>query len=160
MSGAEDEYGASERPRDEGGDAPRLPVLRGLDELVELIEGRRGLYLRYSHGPAHDSGSLSLDYESGLELPGLSATVLDPEPWWRRPLADWLARQVCKYAGIAEEGESRRAWILAGRVTARGPDHEPLLVDVDPVAWLDGAVIREAHARYEQRFDVGRDSTR
>ncbi|MDA0564775.1 DUF6098 family protein [Streptomonospora sp. S1-112] len=127
--------------------------------LVDLVGARDGLYLRYSHGPEADANTQSRDYESGLDLPGLSCTVLDPEPWWTRPLEDWLARQVRKYADLGEAEEDRYAWILTGRVTARGPDHEPLLADVEPVARLDDAVVSRARDLYRERFDPGRDST-
>ncbi|GAB3210327.1 DUF6098 family protein [Marinactinospora thermotolerans] len=136
-----------------------LPVVEGLDELTSLVERDHGLYLRYSQGPQRDGEGPSKDYESGLELPGLSVTVLSAEDWWERPLADWVARQVCKYVDLAEQGESRRAWVLRGRVVGHGPDHEPLLVDVTPVAWVGDEAVRQARARYEERFDVGRDST-
>jgi len=44
-------------------------------------------------------------------------------------------------------------------VVGYGPDHEPLLVDVEPVAWLDPVVVEESHRRYHDRFDRGRDSS-
>ncbi|MFI6600198.1 DUF6098 family protein [Nonomuraea sp. NPDC050536] len=137
----------------------RMRTLRSLDELADLVKARPGLHLRYSQGPRHDTGRASSDYESGLELPGLSVTVLDPERWWTRPCEDWLARQVCKYADLGEGPDGRRPWVLTGRVVARGPDHEPLMVDVLPVAWLDEQVVRQARQRYHERFEVGRDST-
>ncbi|WP_067964285.1 DUF6098 family protein [Nocardiopsis trehalosi] len=137
---------------------PALPHLTSFAELVALVGARDRLYLRYSHGPEADADTVSRDYESGLELPGLSSTVLDPEPWWTRPLDDWLARQVRKYAQLGEADEDRFAWVLTGRVVARGPDHEPLLVDARPVARLDDAVVRQAREIYEERFDVGRGS--
>jgi hypothetical protein len=40
-----------------------------------------------------------------------------------------------------------------------GPDHEPLLVLVEPVARLDPVVVEESHHRYHERFDPGRDSS-
>lgn len=134
-------------------------MIDSLAGLTALVADGSGLYLRYSHGPEHDRHIVSMDYESGLELPGLSATVLTPEPWWTRPLQDWLARQVCKYADLEEAEQDREAWVLTGRVTARGPDHEPLLVETRPIALLDDAVVREAHRHYRDRFQVGRDST-
>ncbi|MEY9213242.1 hypothetical protein ABH917_002688 [Thermobifida halotolerans] len=138
----------------------RLPVVEGLEALVSLVAGaERPLYLRHSRGPDADSASVSRDYESGLTLPGLSATVLTPEPWWTRPLADWLARQICKYVEITDSADDRAAWVLSGRVSGRGPDHEPLLTDVTPMAWLSEATVEEARHRYTARFDVGRDST-
>ena len=58
-----------------------LPELEKLAELAELVLDRPGLYLRYSEGPAADAAETSTDYESGLELPGLPVTVLDPPSW-------------------------------------------------------------------------------
>ncbi|MFL6076726.1 MAG: DUF6098 family protein [Mycobacteriales bacterium] len=136
-----------------------MPELDRLDELVRLVQDRPGLFLRYSNGPDADADETSRDYESGLELPGLPATVLDPPPWWRRPVADWLARQVCKYAHLAGDGDRRRAWVLGGRVAGQGPDHEPLIRGAEPVAWLSTGLVDEARKRYEDRFDVGEDST-
>lgn len=134
-----------------------LPRIADLDELTGL--GGTGLYLRYSKGPDHDTGRVSIDYESDLKLPGLSVTVLDPPDWWTRPPQDWLARQVCKYANLNEENADLRPWVLRGRVVGHGPDHEPLIDEVEPVAWLADEVVRQARRRYEERFDVGRGST-
>ncbi|MFC0863250.1 DUF6098 family protein [Sphaerimonospora cavernae] len=136
-----------------------LPIVESLDGLARVVADRSGLYLRYSKGPDEDEGRPSIDYESGLRLPGLSVTVLDAETWWTRPLRDWVARQVCKYTHLVEKGSDRRAWILTGRVVGRGPDHEPLVAGVRPVAWLDEAVIEQARRHYETAFDAGRDST-
>jgi hypothetical protein len=86
----------------------------------------------------------------------LSVTVLTPEPWWDRPVADWIARRVCKYAEHGTDG--RRPWILVGEVVGRGPDHEPLLGEFEPLAWLDTAVVEQALDHYRTRFDVGRRS--
>jgi len=61
---------------------------------------------------------------------------LTPPGWWRRPVADWLARQVCKYAQLGEGDADRCASILTGREVGRGPDHEPLLADPHPLAIL------------------------
>jgi hypothetical protein len=108
------------------------------------------------HPARHRSGHAG--DESGVDLPGLSVTTLSPEPWWNRPASDWVARRVCKYAELGEEN-GRRPWVLTGRVVGYGPDHEPLLVDVEPVAWLDPVVVEESHRRYHERFDPGRDSS-
>ncbi len=136
-----------------------LPVVEDLDRLEALVRARPGLYLRYSRGPEADRGRPSTDYESGLPLPGLSVTVLSPERWWTRPLKDWLARQVCKYTHLAEADGRRRGWVLAGREVGRGPDHEPLVGDVRPVAWLGERAVAQARAHYRAVFDAGRDST-
>ncbi|GGM69869.1 hypothetical protein GCM10010106_15100 [Thermopolyspora flexuosa] len=136
-----------------------LPVVEDLDRLEALVRERPGLYLRYSRGPEADRDRPSRDYESGLPLPGLSVTVLSPERWWTRPLRDWLARQVCKYTHLAEADDRRRGWVLAGREVGRGPDHEPLVGDVRPVAWLGERAVAQARAHYRAVFDAGRDST-
>lgn len=39
-----------------------------------------------------------------------------------------------------------------------GPDHEPLIADFHPVAALSDDLLKEAEARYHERFEVGRDS--
>jgi hypothetical protein len=136
-----------------------LPTVTGLTELAELVSGGERLYLRYSDGPDRDRTSVSKDYESGLELPGLSVTVLTPEPWWTRPLEDWLSRQVRKYASLVEEDPQRCGWVLQGRTVAHGPDHEPLLDEVRPVAYLSEGVMEEALDRYERHFEAGRRPT-
>lgn len=145
---------AETRPGTGAGDG--LPVVRDLRALAALVADPLPLYLRYSEGPGKDASIVSKDYESGLELPGLSATPLTPEPWWTRPVEDWLARQVRKYASLAEEDSDRYGWALHGRVVARGPDHEPLLDRIEPVARLTGAVMDEALERYRRRFEAGR----
>jgi hypothetical protein len=138
----------------------RLPVVRSLDELAGMVEREPGLHVRISRGPDADAAKPSRDYESGLDLPGLSANQLRPERWWTRPLEDWLARRLCQYLHLLEEADDGRvAWVLTGREVARGPDHEPVLADPHPVAVLDRSVLEEAARRYRERFDVGRDST-
>jgi hypothetical protein len=137
-----------------------VPCLRRLDELVHLVRARPGLFVRYSKGPDHDRRNTSRDYESGLELPGLSTNPLDPEGWWSRPLEDWLSRRLCQYAHLAdEEGNDRHAWVLEGSVVGHGPDNEPLVELRRPVALISDDVVAEAKRLYEERFDVGSDST-
>lgn len=132
-----------------------------LETLAELA-ARTGppIFVRFSKGPAHDRDRCSRDYESGLELPGLSVNPLQPEPWWTPPTELWVARQLCNYVHLAEDADDdRRAWILEGEVVARGPDNEPLVTDVRPLAWLSDGLIREAKRVYTANFDVAEDST-
>jgi hypothetical protein len=49
--------------------------------------------------------------------------------------------------------------VLAGREVGRGPDCEPLLADVEPIARIPDEVVREARQLYEQVFDAGEDGT-
>ncbi|WP_424936026.1 MULTISPECIES: DUF6098 family protein [Bacteria] len=135
------------------GDA--LPRVGTLAELTDLVRTEPDLCVRYSAGPGHDARQRSMDTESGLELPGLSVNPLAAEGWWTRPLEDWLARQLCQYKHLAERDPERRAWILRGVIVGRGPDCEPLLGDVAPVAVLDPALLAEAEVRYQARFDAG-----
>ena len=140
-------------------DPDDIPLITSLDQLADLATDPL-LYLRYSKGPAADAeDGPSRDYEANVTLPGLSATTLSPEPWWRRPVKDWVARRVCKYSELAEE-DGRFAWLLTGRMVGRGPDHEPLLVDVRPHARLCKGVLDEAKKWYDEHFDVGNDSRR
>ena len=135
-----------------------LQEITSLAQLVELIDD--DVFVRFSKGPDDDREATSRDYESGLDLPGLSVNPLHPETWWQRPIEDWLARQICNYVHIQEESDDeRRGWVLRGSIAARGPDNEPLVTDYRPLAWLSDEVIDEAKRRYEARFDVASDST-
>jgi hypothetical protein len=141
------------------GEAPReLPVIQTLAELVEFVVAQDGALLRYSKGPWHDAeAGPSRDYEADVDLPGLSATTVTPEPWWPRPPADWIARRVCKYAELGED-KDRYPWLLTGEVAGWGPDHEPVVVHVHPLARISQKALAQARDLYEKRFNVGKDS--
>ncbi|HEX6360467.1 DUF6098 family protein [Actinophytocola sp.] len=130
-----------------------MPVLNRLAELTLLLEHDVPVYLRYSPGPAADSAHPSRDHESGLLMPGLSANPLRPPKWWTRSPEDWVARRVCQY--IRELDEGARPWVLTGKVIDFGPDNEPLLDEVAPIAWLSSELLREAHQRYHDQLDAG-----
>jgi len=138
-----------------------VDTIRSFAELEQLVARWPDdvLFVRYSKGPDHDREEASIDYESGLPLPGLSVNPLSPQWWWSRPIGDWLARQLCMYAHLAGRDPERFAWVLTGTVVGRGPDNEPLVADHTPVAFVDDAVVEEAQRRYHERFAVGRDST-
>ncbi|MGC5040542.1 MULTISPECIES: DUF6098 family protein [unclassified Streptomyces] len=126
-----------------------LPVVRTLDELAGLVDGHRGLYVRWSRGPGTDLRDVSsIDELTGVPMPGLSANALDVEAWWEdRPVRVWVARRLYDYAHLPhEKGPGVRPWVLAGKENARGPDNEPLVVDVRPLGWIDRQVIDEAKA--------------
>ncbi|WP_210603064.1 DUF6098 family protein [Brevibacterium oceani] len=129
-------------------------MVETLAALEELASTESGLYVRYSEGFDSDTRGGSIDTESGLELPGLSVNPLTPEDWWTRPLGDWLARQLCQYKHLQEKNPDRFAWILTGRQVGRGPDCEPLLVDVEPIARLSPKLLNEAQQRYREKFDA------
>jgi len=83
-----------------------LRVIDDWGELVDLVEERPDLMLRFSNGPDADRrDEHSRDYEAGVDLPGLSVTPIGPEPWWTRSTADWVARRLCQYADLGEEEE-------------------------------------------------------
>lgn len=130
----------------------------GIETLAELAEVTglgEPLFVRYSEGPETDETEVSIDYESGCTLPGVSVNPLDPEPWWDRPAEHWVARQLHQYAHLAEG--ARFAWVLTGQIVGRGPDCEPLLAHVRPVARLSDQVVDEAARLYLQVFDVGQE---
>ncbi|MEV5356521.1 DUF6098 family protein [Streptomyces sp. NPDC086081] len=126
-----------------------LRVVRTLDELAGLVDGDQDLYVRWSRGPGTDlrDGS-STDELTGVPMPGLSANPLDVEEWWEdRPVRLWVARRLYDYAHLPhEKGPGVRPWVLTGKEIARGPDNEPLVIDVRPLGWVDLRVIDEAKA--------------
>ncbi|MFG2576389.1 DUF6098 family protein [Streptomyces sp. NPDC048481] len=127
--------------------APSMSVYTSLDELTELVTVRRGLYVRWSLGPARDlAAESSTDELTGVPMPGLSASPLDVEEWWGdRPARVWVARRLYDYSHLPQIKDSRtRPWVLTARETGRGPDNEPLVVDVRPLGWIDRRVIAEA----------------
>lgn len=128
--------------------------ITALTELIDVVRSHERVYVRYSEGPERDRDS-SVDTESGLTLPGLSVNPLHPEEWWTRPLEDWLARQVCQYRELQEKNPDRFAWVLTGVEVGRGPDCEPLLREVSPIARLDDQLLEEADRRYKARFRAG-----
>ncbi|SDC31727.1 DUF6098 family protein [Actinokineospora iranica] len=135
-------------------DPADLPTLGTLAELMELTRLTVPLYLRYSPGPIADLAHPSVDHESGLTMPGHSANPLAVPHWWTLPEEDWLARRICQY--LREVHEGARPWVLTGDVADFGPDNEPLLVDVQPLAWVGRGLVTEALERYHTRFDSGR----
>ncbi|KES04000.1 hypothetical protein BU52_27355 [Streptomyces toyocaensis] len=124
-----------------------LPVLGTLAGLTALVERDRGLYVRWSRGPAADLRAVSsTDELTGVAMPGLSANPLDVEEWWRdRPVDLWVARRLYDYEHLPrEKGPGIRPWALKGRETGRGPDNEPLVTDVRPLCWIGPGAIEEA----------------
>jgi hypothetical protein len=130
--------------------ADDLPVVNDLSGLVDLVSEATGeLYVRWSHGPRVDlaeAGDVSSrDGLTGVPLPGLSANPLRVESWWGdRPLRLWLARRLYDYRHLRElRGPGVRPWVLAATESGRGPDNEPLVTGVRPLAWIDDAVLAE-----------------
>jgi hypothetical protein len=134
-----------------------LPRLRSLAEVAELVAVVRPLYVRFSGGPDQDRSTVSRDHESGCLLPGLSVNPMNPEPWWDRPIEHWVARQLCQYAHLLTP--ERYPWLLTGEIAGRGPDCEPLLVDVVPAASIEPQVVEEAGRLYREVFAAGDDGT-
>ena len=125
-----------------------LPEIADFDELLRCLERNPVMFVRYSHGPEQDAAEASCDHASGQRLPGLSVNPLTPPVWWtERPLEEWIARQVSSYAHLWRRGSDKRAWILLGRIVARGPDNEPLVDSAVPLAWLSNTLITQATER-------------
>jgi hypothetical protein len=137
---------------------PNLPVVDDLDDVVQLVTDRPSIFVRYSRGPAADNrDGPSRDYEADVDMPGLSVTTVAPEPWWPRSPRHWVARRLCQYDQLGDQ-EGRFAWLLTGRVVGWGPDHEPLVVDVEPIARVGPHALREAQRVYQEHFTVAKDS--
>jgi hypothetical protein len=128
---------------------PDLTEVGSLSALVELVlSADAPLYVRFSPAVGQDETDESVDHESGLPLPGLSVNPLQPPAWWRaRAPEEWIARQVRAYQHLKERDDDRRCWIVAGTITDRGPDNEPLLADVQVVGVLADAAVQECEQR-------------
>jgi hypothetical protein len=137
--------------------AGRMDDVGSLEELAALAENRAPLFVRFSRGPEVDSSEHSRDHESGCELPGLSVNPLNPEPWFDRPSVHWVARQLVQYAHL--RGGDSYAWVLTGDVVGRGPDCEPLVAGVEPVARVPDDVVSSGEALYREVFNAGDDGT-
>ena len=96
---------------------------------------------------------MSKDDLTGVRLPGLSASPLYVEDWWApRPLALWVARRLYDYSHLEhDKGPGVRPWILEGRELGRGPDNEPLVRCLRPLAWIAEPVLREAQRIMEDQ---------
>ncbi|MFC9291413.1 DUF6098 family protein [Streptomyces sp. NPDC057052] len=135
-----------------------LPVVCSLAALADLVEGRRGLFVRWSRGPGTDlAAASSVDDLTGTPMPGLSANPLDVEDWWQdRSRTLWVARRLYEYAHLPhDKGPNVHPWVLTGREAGRGPDNEPLVTDVRPLCRIDPSVIdaaREEVARQEAEW--------
>lgn len=126
-----------------------MQTISDLDGLAALVEtSREELYLRWSQGPAADlpTKQSSRDALTGVPLPGLSANPLAVEPWWGdRSIRLWVARRLHDYRHLRDlRGPGVRAWVLAGEVTGRGPDNEPLVHCRRPIAWIADEALAEA----------------
>jgi hypothetical protein len=128
-------------------------MLHRLSEVVDVVQSRGDVHVRYSDDIENDIGSRSVDGESGLALPGLSVNPLAPESWWTRPLEDWVARQLCQYAHLTDEDPEAKGYLLTGATIGRGPDREPLLQSVSVVDEIANQVLEEAERLYNERFD-------
>lgn len=135
-----------------------LPEINDFQQIVQLVQLRPPLYIRYSEGPERDREGPSRDYESGLILPGLSVTSLNPPAWWTLRPEFWVARRMCKYENLMQAPRRPRPWLLGGRIVDVGPDHEPLIVEATPIAWVGQPALAEAGQIYHEHFTVGQDS--
>lgn len=124
-----------------------MRTVDSLDALTDAVHQRPGLYVRWSRGPQRDLQQPgSADELTGTPMPGLSANPMRVEDWWgERSLRTWVARRLYDYRHLAEKrGPGVRPWLLEGRECGHGPDNEPLVTDVEPVAWLSDGVVDEA----------------
>jgi hypothetical protein len=120
-----------------------LPVLGALDDVVDVVAtSDRPVYVRFSPKPPSDEADVSVDHVSGLRLPGLPVNPISPPAWWvGRSLEDWVRRQICTSAHLRHADSSRACWLVTGREVGRGPDNEPLLGDVRPLATISADVV-------------------
>jgi hypothetical protein len=128
-----------------------LPQLDSVAEVADFVgECDVPVYVRFSEDPACDVHEPSTDRASGLTLPGLAVNAMDPPRWWRdHPVEEWVVRQICTYVHLQDHDDRRICWLMTGTVVDRGPDNEPLLQDVRPLAVVTETAVREAKTRRE-----------
>jgi hypothetical protein len=121
-------------------------------DLVEVVKKHgQKLYVRWSRGPAVDSDSQSRDDLTGVELPGLSASALAVEDWWKgRPLETWIARRLYDYRHLRERRKAK-PWLLLGTEVGRGPDNEPLVRCERPLAWISEGVVASSERLIDEQ---------
>ena len=126
-------------------------TVESLKELCAL--GGRGdpVYVGCRGGPGVAAQPARDHHESGCRLPGIPANPLDPEPWWARPPEQWVARQLQRYAHLAEE--KHYAWVLTGVVVGPGPGSGPQRGADRPVARLTDQVVHDATRLYQAVLD-------
>ena len=131
-----------------------LAVLGTLDEVVAAVERSDApVYVRFGKAPPEGLEEPSIDGETGLQLPGVSANPLTPPNWWRGfGLDEWIARRICSYAHLQADEPERVCLLVRGTVVERGPDNEPLLGDVEAIAVASRAVVEECRRR---RIEAG-----
>ncbi|MGH9109037.1 MAG: DUF6098 family protein [Acidimicrobiales bacterium] len=56
----------------------------------------------------------------------------------------WVARRLRDFVHLADRHPDARLWVPAGRECGRGPDNEPLVECLRPVAWVAADVVDEA----------------
>ncbi|PSL05487.1 hypothetical protein CLV30_104359 [Haloactinopolyspora alba] len=133
-----------------------IPVVSSLDALDELVRWRPGMYLRQGVAPG-SSADPRIDDVTGIRLPGVPVARIDPEPWWPGPAIDWIARRVIMNATSSDQPD-RRPWLLYGHFVGYGPHHEPLVTDIEPVAWIDHDVVDQARQHFTARYpSAGRE---
>jgi len=120
-----------------------LPTITRLADLVGLVGD--DVYVRWSKGPDADGAATSRDSLTGVDLPGLSASPLRIEPWWGdRSHELWVARRLYDYRHLRDlRGPDVRAWVLRGEEVGRGPDNEPLVRCLEPLAWVADEALAE-----------------
>jgi len=123
-----------------------LPVLETLGEVVSLCGTRANVYVRFSYTPDDRDAEARRERESGNLLPGVPAWPMRPEPWWAAGARVWIARQLSRHAHRAHAGAE--PWLVAGEERGRGPDCEPLVARLTPLARIDQSVLTEAEEAY------------
>jgi len=96
-------------------------------------------------------GTSGIDHESGLVMPGLSVNPLDAPGWVAVDGGQGGPPRVPVPAGDQGGAPGHGA---DGEVIDFGPDNEPLLVEVQPNAWLSEAAVRGVRQRYDERLRI------
>jgi hypothetical protein len=135
-------------------------TLTTLDAVVtvaqQIAASGQTLYCRYSAGPAADAkgGYRSRNHATGAVHCGLSVNNLTTADVAGGTERAWIVQQLADYGYMLHQGvRGTRCWLLTGTECGRGADGEPLVVDVQAVAFVAAAVLDEATAAAQAKAD-------
>ena len=138
-------------------DAFSLPVISDAYDLSDRVRDHAmkglGLYVRHSHGPEDDAKRnwTSINHHSMEEEKGLSVHPLwEPDDNWGEPIdsdrfiAEWHPQSIGGALALSPREKDQVTYLLRGRKVGYGSDYEPVIADVEPVAYVHRDLVSDA----------------
>lgn len=135
-----------------------MQTLTTFADLVALVaqteQSGQPVFVRWSRGPQLDcrAGWVSRNHQTGQAEAGLSVnSVTDVKYGVLTTTPARIAQQVTEYSYLRLGTTSIQPWLLTGTICGWGSDGEPLVCDVQPVAWIaEPAVVEAQHEAARQ----------